>query len=91
VKKVAALSAAAIRPYVSPMTLTDLAAAMFKFPPDSDAWKDFAADCRERLNVASLTSTAGVDAPTDFSEYWLSVAWGENVDYDVAGNRTMIR
>ena len=46
------------------MTLSDLTAAMSKFPPDSDAWRDFTANCRERLNVTSLTSTAGVDAPT---------------------------
>jgi hypothetical protein len=35
------------------MMLAELATAMFRFSPTSDAWKDFAMDCRERLNVAS--------------------------------------
>jgi hypothetical protein len=60
------------------MSLTELATSMFKFPPGSDAWKDFAADCLERLAVASLTAAARVDAPADFSDYWLSVAAGES-------------
>jgi hypothetical protein len=73
------------------MMLTELATAMFKFPPGSDAWKDFAADCLERLGVASLTAAAGVDAPADLSDYWLSVAAGESEDYDAEGARAMIR
>jgi hypothetical protein len=64
---------------------------MSKFPPDSDAWRDFTANCRERLNVTSLTSTAGVDAPTDLAEYWFSVAWGESMDYKADGARAVIR
>jgi hypothetical protein len=59
--------------------LSELAAAMFRFSPSSDAWKDFATDCRERLDVASLTAVAGVDTPADFSEYWLAVAWSETM------------
>ena len=50
------------------MTLAALCDAMFRFSPASDAWKDFAADFRERLGVASLTSVAGVDTPADFSD-----------------------
>jgi hypothetical protein len=73
------------------MTLIELASALFKFPPDSDAWKDFTADCHERLNVASLTGAAGVDAPDDFSDYWLMVAAGESDDYDAHGTRALIR
>jgi hypothetical protein len=73
------------------MMLSELAAAMFRFPPDSDAWHDFATDCRERLNVASLTAVAGVDAPADFADYWLSVAHGENEDYTANGERAIIR
>jgi hypothetical protein len=72
------------------MMLSELAAAMFRFSPDSDAWRDFATDCRERLNVASLTATAGVDTPADFAEYWLAVAWGDSEDYDADGARAMI-
>ena len=72
------------------MMLSELAAAMFRFPPASDAWRDFAADCRERLNVASLTAVAGVDTPADFSEYWLVVAWGESEDYTASGERAII-
>jgi hypothetical protein len=49
---------------------------MSRFSPASDACKDF----RERFNVASLTAVAGIDAPGDFSEYWLAVAWGESED-----------
>jgi hypothetical protein len=71
--------------------LSELAAAMFRFSPMSDAWKDFAIDCRERLNVASLTAVAGVETPADFSEYWLSVAWGESEDYEADGARAIIR
>jgi hypothetical protein len=67
------------------MTLSDLATAMFKFSPDSAAWKNFAEDCLQRLNVASLTAATGVDAPADFSDYWLSVAAGESEDYDAEG------
>jgi hypothetical protein len=40
------------------------------------------ADRRERLNVAYLTATAGIDAPADFSDYWLSVAAAESEDYE---------
>jgi hypothetical protein len=43
------------------------------------------------LNVASVTETAGVDAPTDFTEHWLSVATGEPQDYDADGARALIR
>jgi hypothetical protein len=64
------------------VTLSELAAAMFRFSRMSDAWKDFAIDCRERLNVASLTAVAGVETPADFSEYWLSIAWKESEDYE---------
>jgi hypothetical protein len=70
--------------------LSELAAAMFRFSPMSDAWKDFATDCRERLNVASLTALAGVETPADFSDYWLSVAWGESEDYYAEGARKII-
>jgi hypothetical protein len=56
-KKVAALSAAPTRPYIWATTLTGLASVMFKFPPDSDAWKDFATECRERLGVAWKNAT----------------------------------
>ena len=73
------------------MALSELATAMFRFSPASDAWKDFAADCRQRLNVASVTNIAGVDAPTDFAEHWLSVATGERQDYDGDGARALIR
>jgi hypothetical protein len=73
------------------MTLSELSNAMFRFSPTSDAWKDFAADCRERLKVSSLTAAAGVDAPADFSDYWLSVATGASEDYDAEGTRAMIR
>jgi hypothetical protein len=73
------------------MMLSELAEAMFCFPPMSDAWKDFAADCRERLNVASLAVVAGVEAPADFADYWLSVASGENEDYSADGARAKIR
>jgi hypothetical protein len=73
------------------MTLSELTTAMFRFSPRSDAWKDFAADCRERLNVASVTGAAGGDAPTDFAEHWLSVAMGESQDYDGDGARALIR
>jgi hypothetical protein len=73
------------------MTLTDLATAMCIFPPESDVWRDFAEDCLQRLAVASLTATAGVDAPADFSDYWLSVAAGKSDDYDADGARAMIR
>jgi hypothetical protein len=73
------------------MMLTELATAMFKFPPDSDAWKDFAEDCLQRLAVASLTAAAGVDAPADFSDYWLSVAAGESEEYDDAGVSAIVR
>ena len=72
------------------MMLSELAAAMFRLPPDSDAWRDFAMDCRERLNVASLTAVAGVEAPADFVDYWLSVAHGENEDYRADGERAII-
>jgi hypothetical protein len=72
------------------MMLSELAEAMFRFSPGSDAWKDFATDCRERLNIASLTAVAGVDTPADFSEYWLTVAWGESEDYDTDGARAVI-
>jgi hypothetical protein len=72
------------------MMLSELAQAMFRFSPMSDAWKDFATDCRERLNVASLTAVAGVDTPSDFSEYWLAVAWGESEDYTANGERAII-
>jgi len=73
------------------MMLSDLSNAMFRFSPPSDAWKDFVADCRETLNVASLTAVAGVETPADFSDYWMSVANGESVDYDEEGVRAMIR
>jgi hypothetical protein len=73
------------------MTLSELAEAMFVFPPTSDAWKDFATDCRERLNVVSLAAVAGVEAPADFSDYWLSVASGESEDYNADGARAIIR
>jgi hypothetical protein len=73
------------------MTLSELTNAMFAFPPMSDAWKDFAADCRERLNVASLAEVAGIEAPADFADYWLSVASSENEDYDAEGGRAIIR
>jgi hypothetical protein len=72
------------------MTLSELADAMFGFPPLSDAWKDFAADCRARLNVDSLTEVAAVEAPADFADYWLSVAAGENEDYNADGARSII-
>jgi hypothetical protein len=72
------------------MMLSELAAAMFRFSPLSDAWKDFATDCRERLNVASLTAVAGVEAPADLADYWLSVAAGENEDYNGDGARSII-
>jgi hypothetical protein len=72
------------------MMLSELAAAMFRFSPGSNAWKDFATDCRERLSVASLTAVAGVDTPADFSEYRLAVAWGESEDYDNDGVRAII-
>jgi hypothetical protein len=72
------------------MTLSELANAMFAFPPMSDAWKDFADDCRKRLNVDSLTEVAGVEAPADFADYWLSVASGESEDYDAEGARAVI-
>jgi hypothetical protein len=48
-------------------------------------------DCRERLNVASLTAVAGVDTPTDFSEFWLAVAWGERDDYGAEGARAILQ
>ena len=70
------------------MTLSELATVMFRFSPTSDAWRDFSTDCRERLGVASLTAVAGVEAPADFAEYWLSVAWGDSADYDADGVRT---
>jgi hypothetical protein len=73
------------------MMLSELAESMFRFSPSSDAWRDFAADCRERLGVASLTDVAGVDTPTDFSDYWLSVVWGDGGDYAPDGARTLIR
>jgi hypothetical protein len=44
------------------MMLSELAASMFRFSPTSDAWKDFAIDCRERLNVASLTAVGESEA-----------------------------
>jgi hypothetical protein len=72
------------------MMLSELAASMFRFSPTSDAWKDFAIDCRERLNVASLTAVAGVEAPADFADYWLAVAWGESEAYDADGSRAII-
>jgi hypothetical protein len=70
------------------MMLSELTEVMFRFPPDSDAWRDFTVDCRERLNVASLTAIAGVEAPADFADYWLSVAAGDNEDYAANGERT---
>jgi hypothetical protein len=73
------------------MMLSELATAMFRFSPTSDAWKDFATDCRERFNVASLAAVAGVETPAYFSDFWLAVAWGESEDYDEAGARAMIR
>ena len=72
------------------MMLSELAAAMFRFSPESDAWRDFAADCRERLNVASLTAVAGVEAPADFADYWLTVVRGDNEDYTANGERAII-
>jgi hypothetical protein len=53
--------------------------------------KNFAADCGERLNIAPVTEVAGVDAPTDFAAYWLSVATGESQDYDGHGAWALIR
>jgi hypothetical protein len=38
-----------------------------------------------------LTAAAGVDAPPDFSDYWLSVVAGESEDYDADGVRAIIR
>jgi hypothetical protein len=71
--------------------LSKVAAAMFRFSRTSGAWNDFAIDCRERLNVASLAAVAGVETPAYFSDFWLAVAWGESEDYDEAGARAMIR
>jgi hypothetical protein len=73
------------------MMLSELAATMFRFSRTSDAWKNFVIDCRERLNVASLTAVAGVEAPADFANYWLAVAWGESEDYEADGARAIIR
>jgi hypothetical protein len=61
------------------MSLSDLSTSIFRLSPTGDAWRDFAPSCRERLDVATLAETAGVDTPMDFSEYWLSVAWRERV------------
>jgi hypothetical protein len=78
-------------PRETAMTLTDLATVMFKFPPDCDAWRDFASDCLERLNVASLTAATSVDVPADLSDYWLLVVAGESDDYQADGARAMNR
>ncbi len=73
------------------MTLSELCDKMFRFSPTSDAWREFASDCHETLGVASLTDVAGVDAPSDFSDFWLSVVAGESSEYDADGTRAMIR
>jgi hypothetical protein len=53
--------------------------------------KNFAPDYWERLNIAPVMEVAGVDAPTDFAAYWLSVATGESQDYDGHGAWALIR
>jgi len=65
-----------------------LSIAMGRFRETSDAWRDFAVDCGERLNVSPNSDPTGVVVPPDIWEYWLAVSRGANGDYDESGNRT---
>ena len=68
--------------------LSVLAAAMSRYPPTRNAWRDFVADYRSRLKVISLKAEgAYVEVPLDMWDHWSSVAAGENAGYDAAGAR----
>jgi hypothetical protein len=64
-----------------------LALAMARFPNETDAWKDFTADCEERLTVTPRGGPTNTIVPNDIWEYWASVAAGANPDYDRSGRR----
>jgi hypothetical protein len=65
-----------------------LALAMARFPDQSDAWRDFTADCQEKLAIATQGDPANAVVPDKVWAYWTSVAEGENADYDHTGKRT---
>ena len=62
------------------MTFSELAAVMPRLSLESDAWRDFAVDFRQRLSVASLTAVAGFTPPDDFAHDWRAVAEGDRGD-----------
>jgi hypothetical protein len=55
---------------------------MARFDEDSDAWKDFAADCETRLLVSPHGGPSPVIVPNDIWTYWQSVAEGTSGLYD---------
>jgi hypothetical protein len=72
----------------APDQFETLALAMGRFSNESDAWRDFAADCEERLTVSPRGGPTNTVVPDDIWEYWTSVAAGTNPDYDKNGKRT---
>jgi hypothetical protein len=65
-----------------------LAFAMGRFADESDAWRDFTADCEERLTVTPRGGPTSTVVPADIWDYWASVAAGTNPDYNQSGKRT---
>jgi hypothetical protein len=63
-----------------------LALAMARYGRDSDAWRDFAADC-DKCGVAERDGSRVVMIAPDRWAYWSSVAAGADKDYDEEGGR----
>jgi hypothetical protein len=73
----------------APDQFETLALAMGRFPNESDAWRDFTADCEERLTVTPRGGPTNTVVPNDIWQYWASVAAGANPAYDRDGRRTV--
>lgn len=58
-----------------------------KFPPESEAWQDFVAECQIRFKTRSELGAEERIVPESIWDYWTAVATGDHADYHPEGAR----
>jgi hypothetical protein len=64
-----------------------LSMTMAQFPKETDAWRDFEADCEKRMRVEQSPEARRIIVPDEVWDYWIAVADGTSKDYDADGSR----
>jgi hypothetical protein len=74
-----------------PRTLRAITTLMrSKFPPETDAWQHFVAECQTRFKTPSVLGEDRI-VPDSIWDYWTAAASGENAHYDADGGGVKTR